>query len=129
MSQPIPERKDIPEEYKWDLSDIFESDDKWLGEYEALCELEERYAQMRGRLGESAQTLLEFYRLEDEAEVRLGKLLGYASCKGDQDTSDNFYQDMRSKAMSRYVAISGASSFSTPEILAIPDAVLDGFFD
>ena len=129
MSQPIPERKDIPEEYKWDLTELFESDDKWLGEYEALCELEGRYAALRGRLGESAQTLLEFYRLEDEAEVRLGKLLGYASCKGDQDTSDNFYQDMRSKAMSRYVAISGASSFSTPEILAIPDAVLDGFFE
>ena len=35
-SERIPERKDIPVEYTWDLTDIFESDEAWLSEYEAL---------------------------------------------------------------------------------------------
>ncbi len=128
MTNAIPERSELPEQYTWNLADLFESDEAWAREYEALAALPAEIEGFRGTLGESADTLLAFLRLEDEASVRMEKLLGYANCKADQDISNNFYQDMRSKAMSRYVAVCGAASFSTPEILAIPAETLDGFF-
>ena len=83
---------------------------------------------LRHTSGESAETLLESFRLDDEISTRLSRLYGYASCKGDQDTGDNYYQDMRGKAMSTYVAIASAAAYRTSEIMAIPEDTLNLFY-
>ena len=36
--QKILKRCEVPEEYTWNLKDMFESDEAWLAEYEALKE-------------------------------------------------------------------------------------------
>ena len=54
--------------------------------------------------------------------------MGYASCKGDEDTGNSFYQDVRGKAMNVYVSIASAAAFATPEIMAIPEETLNGFY-
>ena len=127
-SERIPERKDIPVEYTWDLSDIFVSDEAWLSEYETLKGEGEKISDFAGKLGENAETLLSYFRLEDELSVRLEKLMGYANCKSDEDTAQGYYQDLKSKAMSVYVSIAGAAAFSAPEIMAIPEDSLQGFY-
>ncbi|MBO5870541.1 MAG: oligoendopeptidase F, partial [Clostridia bacterium] len=128
MAQQILKRSEVPVENTWNLKDMFESDEAWLAEYEALKELPAKITEFKGKLGKSASDLLAFLKLEDEIDVRLTPLYGYANCKGDEDTANSFYQDFRGKAMSTYVAISGAGSFATPEIMAIPDDVLEGFY-
>ena len=124
----ILKRADVPQEFSWDLTPVFANDDAWFAEYEALKALPERIAEYRGTLGKSAKDLLAFLKFEDEVTLRLSSLLGYASCKGDEDTSNNFYQDMRGKATGTWVNISGALSFATPEIMAIDEKVLDSFY-
>ena len=124
----IPERNEIPVEFTWDLTDIFKSDEDWLREYEALMQVPEQLAEYEGTLGESAARLLEYMQLDDEVSVRLEKLMGYAGCKADQDTADSRYQDMRSKGVGCCVAISGAASFATPELIAIPEETLDACY-
>ena len=127
VSKVLP-RDQIPEEFTWNLKDMFESDEAWFKENDALKELPAQILSYRGRLGESAETLLAFFRLQDETEVRLGTLYGYASCKSDQDTGNGFYQDMRGKAMSTLVAVSSAAAFASPEIMAIPEDTLNLFY-
>ena len=124
----IPERSEIPEEYTWDLRDIFESDEAWRREYEALMAMPETIAAFAGTLSRGPGRLLDFLKLDDELTVRLEKLSGYANCKGDQDLADGPSQDMRSRATACIVAIAGASAFSTPEIMAIDDTTLDRFY-
>lgn len=124
----ILKRADVPQEFTWDLTPVFANDDAWFAEYEALKALPERITEYRGTLGKSAKDLLAFLKFEDDVTLRLSSLLGYASCKGDEDTSNNFYQDMRGKATGTWVNISGALSFATPEIMAIDEKVLDGFY-
>ena len=124
----IPKRSEVPEEFTWNLKDMFESDEAWFAEYEALKEMPAHIAAFQGKLGESAETLLESFRLDDEISTRLSRLYGYASCKGDQDTGDNYYQDMRGKAMSTYVAIASAAAYRTSEIMAIPEDTLNLFY-
>ena len=121
-------RDQVPEEFTWNLSDIFENDEAWLKEYEALKEVPESVLAFRGRLGESAESLLAFFRLQDEMQVRLENLYCYASCKSDQDTANGYYQDLRGKAMSTVVAVSSAAAFSAPEIMAIDDDRLNLFY-
>ena len=124
----IPERNEIPEEYTWDLRDLFPDDEAWKRELESLGAMGDTITAFAGTLGERPGRLLDWLKLSDELGVRLEKLMGYASCKGDQDIADGFYQDMRSKAMACAVNLSGLSAFSTPEILAIPDEVLERFY-
>ena len=128
MANKILKRSEVPVENTWNLADMFESDDAWLAEYEALKALPAKIAEFQGKLGESAKNLLDYFKLEDEIELRLTPLYGYASCKGDEDTANGYYQDLRGKAMSTYVAIAGAASFATPEIMAIPEETLEKFF-
>ncbi len=128
MENTLLKRSEVPEEFTWKLSDIFPSDQAWEEENEALKLMPERLIAFQGKLGESAENLLAFFKLQDELEVRVSKLFGYANCKGDQDTGDSFYQGMKGKAMNTYVAISSASSFATPEIMSIEEDKLNLFY-
>ena len=124
----IPTRDEVPREFTWDLTDIFPTDEAWLAEYEALKAVPAQLAAFCGSLGENAENLLQWCRLDDELTVRLEKFHGYASCKGDEDTTNTFYQDLRAKATATLVAISSAASFATPEIMAISDEDLNRFY-
>ena len=128
MSKPIRKRSAVAAEFTWDLTDIFPSDEAWRAEYEALKSYAEAVASYRGRLGESAETLLAYFRLDDELNVRVGRLYGYANCKADEDTSNGFYQDLRGKALSLSVTLSGAGAFAASELLALSDETLTRFY-
>ena len=112
-------RSEVPEEFTWDLRDVFASDEAWNEELEALKAYPERLAAFAGTLGESAKTLLDWFTLSDEITVRVSKFVQYASCRSDQDVGNSFYQGMRSKAFSTAVALNSAGSFEASEIMAI----------
>ncbi len=124
----IPKRSEVPAEDTWDLSHIFPTEEAWQAEYEALKAMPEAVAAFQGTLGGSAETLLRWFREEDDLSLRLTKLHGYAGCRSDEDTADSRYVDMKSKAVSVLVAISSAGAFAAPEIMAIPEETLDRFY-
>lgn len=76
-------RSEVPEEFTWDLRDVFASDEAWNEELEALKAYPERLAAFAGTLGESAKTLLDWFTLSDEITVRVSKFVQYASCRSD----------------------------------------------
>lgn len=121
-------RSEAEEKYTWDLTPMFDSDGAWQEEYEALKEAPKSIEAFRGQLGRQAKTLLDYCRLTDEYSVRLSQLIGYASCKNDEDIGNSFYQGLRSKAMSVCVAMNSAMSFAAPEIMAIPEETLCRFY-
>ena len=121
-------RSEVPEEFTWDLSHVFASDDKWNEELEALKAYPERMAAYAGKLGESAKTLLDWFTLSDEITVRVSKFVQYASCRSDQDVGNSFYQGMRSKAFSMAVTLNSAGAFEASEIMDIPDETLARFY-
>ncbi len=126
--QRIPKRSEVPEAYTWNTADLFESNEAWLAEYEALRKLPESICAYSGTLGRSAADLLAFLRAEDEISLRLHRLYGYASRKSDEDTGNSYYQDLCGKASGVSVAISSAAAFATPEIMAIPEQTLQAFY-
>lgn len=124
----ILKREEVPEEFTWNLKDIFESDEAWLEALENLKLIPQKLSQLRGSLGESADALLSYYRISDDVEIKGSMLYGYASQKSDENTANSLYQDFKSKAMSVLVQIDSASSYAAPEIMAIPGEILNGFY-
>lgn len=128
MKQTIPVRADADPKYTWALEDIYPSDEAWESAYTEAQKFSHQINSYRGRLGSSAQTLLEFLQLNETISVTFDSLYGYAQRRSDEDTAVSKYQGMSSRAVSLMVAVDAAGSFETPELLAIPDETLERFY-
>ncbi|MBR0529055.1 MAG: oligoendopeptidase F [Ruminococcus sp.] len=124
----IPKRSEVARENTWAIEDIFATDEAWETALEELKKFPERIASYKGRLAESADTLLEYLKMCDEISVACDALGNYAQRKSDEDTAVAKYQSYTGQLMNVYVAINSAGSFETPELIAIPDETLDGFY-
>lgn len=124
----IPKRSEIARENTWAIEDIFATDEAWETALEELKKFPERIASYKGRLAESADTLLGYLKMCDEISVACDALGNYAQRKSDEDTAVAKYQSYTGQLMNVYVAINSAGSFETPELIAIPDETLDGFY-
>ena len=124
----IPVRSEADPKYTWALEDVYANNDVWKADLEKARALPAQLAAYKGHLGDSAQKLLEFLQLGDGISVLFDSLYGYAQRRSDEDTANSLYQGMTSQAMSAMVAVDAASSFETPELLAIPDDKLEQFY-
>ena len=59
-------REEIPAEYKWNMQDMFATDELWEEEAQKVVELAKGLAQYNGHLSDSADTLYEFLQKLDE---------------------------------------------------------------
>ncbi len=112
----VKERKDIEDEYKWDLEKMFESDEAWHESFEQASERLDEFERFQGRVTESGETLLEVLKLREEVKREIKDLSAYARMRYDQDTREQEYQAMKSKASTLYSEFSSAVSFIQPEI-------------
>lgn len=128
MEKKIPVRSEADPKYTWALEDVYANNDLWKADLEKARALPEQLAAYKGHLGDSAQKLLEFLQLGDDISVLFDALYGYAQRRSDEDTANSLYQGMTSQAMSAMVAVDAASSFETPELLAISDETLEQFY-
>ena len=124
----IPARSEIPAEDKWAIEDLFVSDEAWEQELTTLEQASAAMAAYEGRLAESAQTLFEYLQQVEQVDVKADRLGNYCYRRSDEDTRDSATQAMSGKYMAAVVALSAASSFATPEIMAIDEQTLQSFY-
>jgi len=124
----IRSRSEIPVEDTWALEDLYATDEAWEQELATLSEDENVLTSYAGKLGKSAENLYAYMEKNEEVNAKAELLANYCMRKADQDTRVATYQAMVGKFMSVVVALSAATSFETPEIMAISDETLDGFY-
>ena len=121
-------RAEIPERYRWDIERIYATEDDFLAALEVAKGYPEHVASFSGKISQSAESLLEFLRFDDEMSLNLGKLVNYASRKSDEDTRDSHFQALEGQVMNLYVALSAAGSWFTPELMTVDDETLARFY-
>lgn len=117
-------RREQDPKFQWRLSDLYEDTGAWE---RALQEAQAQIAAIeahRGRLGESADTLLTVLRNRSAAERQLVQAYTYAHLHKDTDNGNATYQGMTDRAMQAMVAAQAALSFIEPEILEIAPETL-----
>ena len=124
----IPQRDEIALEDKWATEDMFASDEAWEKALAEIPGYQEQAVAFAGKLGESGTNLYEALYLGEQISEKIGLLANYAMRKADEDTRNSHYQAMVGKFYSIMVAFSAATSFETPEIMAISDEDLDHFY-
>ncbi len=124
----ILQRSEIALEDTWAIEDLYASDDLWESELATLGADKEKLESFAGRLAESGETLCEYLLFTEELGEKISRLANYCTRMADVDTRNAVYQAMSGKFMSVVVSLSAAQSFETPEIMAISEETLEGFY-
>ena len=124
----IRKRSEIPVEDTWAIEDLYATDEAWEQELATLADDEKALTAFAGKLGESAENLYAYMEKTESVNAKAELLGNYCMRRADVDTRDATYQAMVGKFMSVIVGLSAATSFETPEIMAIADETLDGFY-
>ena len=122
------ERKDIAENLKWKLTDIFPDDEAWEAEYKAVDEEYSNFdfAQYKGKLGNKAD-LLACFALNDTLSRRIEKLYLYAHMRHDEDVRISKYTSANARMGGLISKIFAQFSYIEPELTTLDDSVLQSF--
>ena len=124
----IPLRSEVAKEDTWATEDMYATDEAWQAELATLAADQEKAVSYAGKLGTSGKTLYEYLSMSEEVHVKISLLANYCMRKADEDTREAKYQAMRGQFMNVAVGLSAATSFETPEIMAIEDDVMEAFY-
>lgn len=124
----IRNRSEIAVEDTWATEDMYPTDEAWEKELATLEEDKQKLESYAGSLGRCGDILFAYLQATEQTNVKAKRLANYCMRKSDEDTRDAHYQAMTGKFVSIAVALDAATSFETPEIMAINDETLDSFY-
>jgi len=121
------DRNKIPNEYKWDLSAIYPSDQAWRTAKEKLASELPKLRQFQGKLSSSATALADALDMQSDFDKELSREYVYAAMSSDQDTRVSQYQGMQQEMVQLASVFGTESAFIEPEILKMDSATIERF--
>ena len=121
MAAELKNRNEIETEFKWRVSDVFETDAVWESEFKRIKLQIPSLSNYSGTLNQSSDSLLTFIKNMHAVEESLGRLYLYAHLKNDEDKSVSLYQEMYDRCRALFVEYQQTIAFFEPELLAIDE--------
>lgn len=118
-------RSEIPEQYKWDLTDIYTGWDAWSADYDRLEALMDEFPTLKGTLKQGPNQLLKAYKIMDELGMLADKVYSYASLSRDTDTRDNDISAKVQQVQILFSKFGTATAWFKPEMLDISWETMD----
>ncbi len=122
------DRTKISEQYKWNLTDIYPSDEAWKKAKEILMSDLKKIGEYKDKLGSSGTQLLGCLETGSAINKEFARLSSYASMKSDEDTRESAPLAMKQEMTALEASIGAAKAFIEPEILKINEAQIKSFF-
>ena len=110
-------RKDFKEELKWNVKDLYLSEDDYEKDYQYIKDQLKEYEKYQGHILDNENVLYEVLDFDSQVGKILEKIYVYAHINNDSDTTDVKYQAMFGKAYQLYEEYNEVTSFIIPEIL------------
>jgi oligoendopeptidase F len=121
------DRARIPDKYKWNLADIYPSEEAWREAKDRLVAEIPKLGSFRGKLGSSATQLADALEVLSRLNKEASRLYVYASMLSDQDTRVSKYQGMQQEMIQVGAQLGAEAAFTEPEILKVDKATIDKF--
>ena len=122
------ERKDIPENYKWNLTDLYPSLTDWRSAKEDVSSNIDKIESFKGKLDKDAETLLDAMNVYFNTLKEYFRFSTYSNLLADQDLSVSANQALRQEASTLGTNFSESTSWMRPEILQIDPSKIKDFF-
>ena len=124
----IPKRSEQNPADCWAVEDLYPNDEAWTAELESCQSFIDELVAYKGKLCDSAQTLYNYLKSYESGAQTIEKLYVYAFMKSDEDSANSFYQAMQGRCFSFIVKLDSETSFTQPELVALSEEALDGFY-
>lgn len=124
----LKERKEIENQFKWDLSSLFKDDNDFEQHLNAIDEKIKPLAAYQGKLTDSL-TIKEFLENMYKVQLEVVNLYNYAMLRKVEDTRDSKAQSMFNNAYSKVISFEQITSYCRPEILALDDNTLNSLIN
>ncbi len=121
------DRSKIPDEFTWDLTHIYPSDEAWAKAKESLVQRIAAVESFRGKLASSATELLACLELVSDLSKEHARLYSYAAMHSDTDTRVAKYLGMQQEMSQIGSEFAARAAFIEPEILKMDKARIDEF--
>lgn len=128
MAKELPKRSEVRVEDTWNLADMYKSDSDWEKDLDVISGLGDELKEYKGKVCESAASLLSLLEKSTELEIKIELSAEYAARLKDQDTADTGHQAMYAKIFSLISSIGADLSFINPEIIEASEELLEGFY-
>jgi oligoendopeptidase F len=122
-------RAEIPDRFKWNVQDIFQSWKEWDAAYKQLEGGVDRYAALKGTLAQGPGSLLNSFRLSEELGQLAYRVWYYPSLQYDEDQRDNAINAKRQQVQILFARWKQAESWFSPELLQIPLETVRAWMD
>ncbi|PTN09021.1 oligoendopeptidase F [Mangrovibacterium marinum] len=122
-------RTDIADQYKWDLTDIFPSDEDWRTAFDELSQKLETVESFKGSIMQSPENLLKVLQFNSALSMEASKLYIYASMNSDLDTRDSKYNGMQQELRHLFSTLGAKAAFIQPEILEADWSTVESFIE
>ena len=120
----VPARAEIAEKYRWNLADIFATDNAFDASFKKFETLASKLTGLKGTLGKSPGFLLAALKTRDEMQMEFDKVMVYAGMTYHQDMSVSASQGRSDRAEALGVKVQQAASWMMPEVQSIPSATI-----
>lgn len=123
----LPNRSEVADELKWDLTLLFDSDDEMRAALKQTVALVTDFVKLEGQVGKSARNLLNALQAEKQIDEQLEREYVYAFMRRDSDTTDTAAVSVFGEAANTLSKLGAQMAFLEPEIVAISDEQLAQF--
>lgn len=120
-------REELDDKYKWNLTDLFATEDAWRAEKEKRKVEMQKITDFKGKLTDSPKTLLEALEFSSNLAKEMTRLYSYASMSSDQDTRVTKYAGMKQEMQQIFSQFGALASFMEPELLQLEEKQIDDF--
>src|SRR5262249_16091514 len=121
------DRAKIPDQYKWNLTDIYPTDAAWRAAKDKVAGDLPQLRQYQGKLTSSASTLADALDKEYAFDKEISRLYVYASLLADQDSRDSTHEGMQQEMVKLASTFSATAAFIEPEILKSNKATIEKY--
>lgn len=122
-------REEVPNEYKWDLTTRYETEEDWDKDYKKLSEELKDICNYKGKVVTSSKDLYDCLSKYFELDQKLAKLFVYANLRNTEDLDNINSKLMLDKASNLFTEFAYHSSFLEPSILECDSSIIKRYID
>lgn len=120
-------RKDIPEQYKWDIEKMYKNSAACEKDMKACVKMAEDFTKYQGHLKDSSVVVAAAIEDNNRLWQKAEKIYVYSHMKKDEDGRVSEFQALDGKAAMMIAEIMQKTAFFSPEMAAIPEKTLKAF--
>jgi oligoendopeptidase F len=123
----LPARSQVEKRFTWDRESVFPDDAGWEQAVDTIIARLPDLAEFRGHLGDSPDSLADWFDANESAHRLMGKVMVYTTMSYSVDTGDQAGLARTDRARSVAARLGAATSFALPEMISIGIPKLRGW--